>query len=77
MICEELQKTGIGRASVKNDNGADTAGDGGKRRFGLGDHLHLGLSWGAMNVELNNDQGIISDRDQYHYLYGVSAGFRF
>ena len=46
-------------------------------RFGLGDHLHLGLSWGAMNVELNNDQGIISDRDQYHYLYGVSAGFRF
>ena len=46
-------------------------------RFGLGDHMHFGISWGAMNVRLNNDQGIITERDQYHYLYGVNAGFSF
>jgi hypothetical protein len=46
-------------------------------RLGLGDHVHVGVSWGAMNVRLNNDQGIISDRDQYHYLYGINAGFGF
>jgi len=46
-------------------------------RFGIGDHMHIGFSWGAMNIRLNNDQGIISDRDQYHYLYGINAGFSF
>jgi len=46
-------------------------------RFGLGENFHLGVSWGAMNINLNNDQGIITERDQYHYLYGINTGFRF
>ncbi|MES0326785.1 MAG: hypothetical protein ABUK13_01220 [Gammaproteobacteria bacterium] len=45
--------------------------------FGIGDSMQLGLNWGAMNINLNDNQGIISERSQYHYLYGVSMGFRF
>jgi len=46
-------------------------------RFGIGKYAHIGFSWGAMNINLNEDQGIIRERDQYHYLYGVNTGFRF
>lgn len=46
-------------------------------QFGIGNAMRLGLSWGAMNINLNNDQGIISDREQYYYLYGVSMGYQF
>lgn len=46
-------------------------------RFGIGENLHLGFSWGAMNINLNDNQGIITERDQYHYLYGITSGFRF
>ena len=45
--------------------------------FGLGDSMQLGFNWGAMNINLNDNQGIISERSQYHYLYGVNMGFRF
>ncbi|MDH5711883.1 MAG: hypothetical protein OEZ15_09500 [Gammaproteobacteria bacterium] len=45
--------------------------------FGIGDSLQLGLNWGAMNINLNEDQGIITERSQYHYLYGINVGFRF
>jgi len=45
--------------------------------LGIGETMQLGLNWGAMNINLNGDQGIISDRDQYHYLYGINMGFRF
>ncbi|MCK5002953.1 MAG: hypothetical protein KAS57_08005 [Gammaproteobacteria bacterium] len=45
--------------------------------FGIGDSMQLGLNWGAMNINLNGDQGIISERSQYHYLYGINIGFKF
>lgn len=43
----------------------------------LGDRLNLGLSWGALNINLHENEGIITNRDQYFYLYGISAGYRF
>ncbi len=46
-------------------------------QFGIGDTLRLGVSWGAMNINLNGDQGLISETDQYYYLYGLSMGFQF
>ena len=46
-------------------------------QFGIGDAMRLGLSWGAMNINLKNDQGIISDDEQYYYLYGLNVGYRF
>lgn len=45
--------------------------------FGIGDSMQLGLNWGAMNINLNENQGVISERSQYHYLYGINMGFRF
>lgn len=45
--------------------------------FGVGEFMQLGLNWGAMNINLDEDQGIISDHSQYHYLYGINIGFRF
>lgn len=45
--------------------------------FGIGDNLRLGLSWGVLNINLDEDQGVITERSQYHYLYGISMGFRF
>ena len=45
--------------------------------FGIGNSMQLGLNWGAMNINLNDNQGIISERSQYHYIYGVNMGFRF
>ena len=45
--------------------------------FGLGDSLQLGVNWGAMNIDLDEDQGMITERSQYHYLYGINVGFKF
>lgn len=45
--------------------------------FGIGESMQLGLNWGAMNINLDGDQGIISERSQYYYLYGINVGFRF
>jgi hypothetical protein len=45
--------------------------------FGIGESMQLGLNWGAMNINLNGDQGIITDHSQYHYLYDINVGFRF
>jgi hypothetical protein len=45
--------------------------------FGVGDSMQLGFNWGAMNIDLNENQGIITERDQYHYFYGVNVGFKF
>ena len=46
-------------------------------QFALSDSFHLGLNWGVMNIELNNDQGIISARDDYEYFFGVNSGVSF
>lgn len=46
-------------------------------QFGIGEGFKLGLSWGAMNINLKNTQGIVSERDQYYYLYGVNMGYQF
>ncbi|NOQ49572.1 MAG: hypothetical protein GQ553_02775 [Nitrosomonadaceae bacterium] len=45
--------------------------------FGVGESMQLGFSWGVLSIDLDEDQGIISDRSQYHYLYGINMGFRF
>ena len=45
--------------------------------FGVGDSMQLGFNWGAMNIDLNENQGIITERDQYHYFYGINVGFKF
>jgi len=46
-------------------------------RFGIGNNFNLGFSWGALNINLDNKQGIISERKQYHYLYGINMGYQF
>ncbi|MBI3188726.1 MAG: hypothetical protein HYZ31_12775 [Gammaproteobacteria bacterium] len=46
-------------------------------QFGIGDGFKLGFSWGALNINLENTQGIVSERDQYYYLYGVNMGYQF
>ena len=46
-------------------------------QFGIGDGFKLGVSWGAMNIDLKNTQGIISEQDDYYYLYGVNMGYQF
>ncbi|MFC1589556.1 hypothetical protein ACFL3P_04715 [Pseudomonadota bacterium] len=45
--------------------------------FGIGDSMQLGFNWGALNIDLNENQGIITERDQYHYFYGLAVGFKF
>lgn len=44
--------------------------------FGLTDRVRLGLSYGAMNLNLH-EQGIILDRSQYYTLWGLDMGYRF
>lgn len=46
-------------------------------QFAISRNMHLGVSWGAMNIDLKNDQGLVSERDQYYYLYGFNVGMRF
>jgi carbohydrate-selective porin OprB len=46
-------------------------------QFAVGERLSLGVSWGVMNIDLNNDQGIASERDRYYYLYGANMAYRF
>ena len=46
-------------------------------RFGIGEAMHMSINWGAMHINLNENQGIIDDRNQYHYLYGINVGYRF
>lgn len=46
-------------------------------QLSLSNSFHLGFSWGVMNIELNNDQGIISAHDDYEYFFGVNSGFSF
>lgn len=44
--------------------------------FGLTDRVRLGLSYGAMNLNLH-EQGIILDRSQTYTLWGLDMGYRF
>lgn len=46
-------------------------------QFAIGKHFHLGFNWGALNINLHDNPAILSDREQYHYLYGVNTGYRF
>jgi len=45
--------------------------------FGIGDSLQLGMNWGVLNIDLNEKQGIITERNQYHFLFGINIGFGF
>jgi len=46
-------------------------------RFALNKTTHMSLNWGAMNINLKDNQGIINDREQFYTLYGINLGFRF
>ena len=46
-------------------------------RFGISEKMHMTLNWGAMNINLNDDQGIINNHNQYYYLYGINVGYQF
>lgn len=46
-------------------------------QFGLGTSTHLGFSWGAMSIDVKDSQGILQDRNEYFYLYGMNFGFKF
>ncbi|HEY0720662.1 MAG TPA: hypothetical protein VGE50_05360 [Gammaproteobacteria bacterium] len=45
--------------------------------FGIGDALRWGVNLGVLNINLNDNQGIITDRHRYYYLFGVEMGYRF
>jgi hypothetical protein len=46
-------------------------------QIGLSKQLALGFSWGVMNIDLNNDQGLLSEDDRYYYLAGASVSYQF
>jgi len=46
-------------------------------QFSLSNSFHLGFSWGVMNIELNSHQGIITERDEYEYFFGINSGVQF
>lgn len=46
-------------------------------QFGIGDSWKLGFNWGAMNINLKNNRGIISEQDNYYYMFGVNMGYQF
>lgn len=46
-------------------------------QFSFRKNYQLGINWGAMNIKLNEDEGILSEKNQYHYLYGINLGYRF
>lgn len=46
-------------------------------QFGLSDNMHLGLNWGAMNIDIKESQGLLNDGNKYYYLLGANFGVRF
>lgn len=46
-------------------------------QMGLGDAAHLTLNWGVLNLNLHERQGLITEHEQYYYLYGLGFGFQF
>jgi len=46
-------------------------------RFSFQKKYQFGINWGAININVNEEEGIISESDQYHYLYGINFGFHF
>jgi len=45
--------------------------------FGVDKNMRWGLNFGAMNINLHENQGIITNRSQYYFLYGLEFGYRF
>lgn len=46
-------------------------------QFSMGNSAHLGFSWGAMNINIKDKQGILQNHEEYYYLYGINFGFGF
>ena len=46
-------------------------------RFSFQEKFQLGINWGAIMIDLDEKEGIISERDKYHYLYGINFGYYF
>lgn len=45
--------------------------------FGVGERFRWGVNVGALNINLHETEGMIRDRSQYHYLFGLEMGYRF
>ncbi len=45
--------------------------------FGIGEAVRWGVNLGVLNINLNDNQGIITDRQRYYYLLGLEMGFHF
>ena len=45
--------------------------------FGTRSNFRWGLNFGAMNINLHANQGIISELNQFYFLYGLEFGYRF
>lgn len=45
--------------------------------FAVGRHFRWGVNIGALNINLNETEGIIGERSQYHSLVGFEWGYRF
>jgi len=37
----------------------------------------FGINWRAININVNEKEGIISESDQYYYLYGINFDYHF
>jgi len=46
-------------------------------RFSLQKKYQFGINWGAININVNEKEGIISESDQYYYLYGINFDYHF
>ncbi len=45
--------------------------------LGISDNAYIGLDWGAMNLKLKETESIISNANQFDYIYGVNVGYSF
>ncbi|MCK5639533.1 MAG: hypothetical protein KAJ19_02005 [Gammaproteobacteria bacterium] len=46
-------------------------------QFGLSDKMHLGVNWGAMNIDIKESQGLFNAGRKYYYQLGTNFGIRF
>lgn len=45
--------------------------------FGIGEGFRWGVNVGAMNIDINEGQGILTEGNEYYYLLGLELGYRF
>ena len=45
--------------------------------LGIAEHMRLGFDWGAMKIDVQGDEGLVTQHDNYFILHGVTLGYRF